>query len=220
MDLDGPWAPHRGLRATLRAAASAPMVWQLEEPRGIPQAAGPDKIPFQQAFEQRVSEAPPAFALWDHPFESDSQSPDLTRKYSAFSRAAEDTLLGRGEQAEESRCKGRGLPLVFRWASQQKPNRQGSIYPERSPCFWGALGQRLLEYRRHRRGIQAATPEETKDTENWLTQKCLLGAGGTMGGGQGLTDLMGKLSKGVAQATLEQLRVGTDLAKWGRPGSP
>ena len=149
VDLDGPWAPHRGLQATLKAAASAPMVWQLEEPRGIPLATGPDRTPFKQAFEQRVSEAPPAFALWDHPVESDSQSPDLTRKYSAFSRAAEDTLLGRGEQAEESRCKGRGLPLVFRWASQQKPNRQGSIYPERSPCFWG--GARAAAF-----GIQAA----------------------------------------------------------------
>ena len=166
VDLDGPWAPHRGIRAVLKAGACAPMVWQLVEPRGIPASLGPDRTTFQAAFEEKVSSSPPAFALWDHPFEADSQSADLTRKYGAFSQAAEDTLLGSGVAAGEARHQGRGTPLTFRWASQQKPNRPGALYQEKGPSFWGALRQRLLEYRRFRNKVQTADPPEEKAVEN------------------------------------------------------
>ena len=145
--------------------------------------------------------------------ETDSQSPDLTRKYSAFSKAAESTLLGRGTLGEEDRCKGRGTPLVFRWASQQKPNRQGCIYPEKSTCFWSALSQRLLEYRRCKRGIQGSAPGEVESTGEWLSKKCLQGASGTLGGEKGLKDIMGTLADGIGAATDEQLRIATDLAR-------
>ena len=182
VDLDGPWAPHRGIRATLKAGACAPMVWQLVEPRGIPASAGPDRTSFQTAFEEKVSSAPPAFALWDHPFEADSQSPDLTRKYGAFSQAAEETLPGRGPAAGEARHQGRGAPLVFRWASQQKPNRPGALYQEKGPSFWGALGQRLLEYRRYKQKVQTAAHLEEEAVESWLNGQCLKAANGTMGG--------------------------------------
>ena len=206
VDWNGPWAPHRGLFATISGGAYAPLVRQLVVPRPIPRAKGPDQQTLQQHLAEEEGKEEPVFQSETVPVDRHSQEPELTRMYGTFASAAERMLLKRSGNHEEQRNLGRGEEVIFKVVPQQRPNRTGAVLAEKEAAVWAAIAQRIMEFRRFKAGVGETQDQEAKELTAWVVNRAGRAANGEWGFQPETAQALHKLAQDESSLGKEELR--------------
>ena len=148
-DLDSPWKPHLGLRATIRLEIKEAQARVMLKPRKLDTFQGPVR-PWA-GYLRQAKPTQPDFQQ-QYPVDSIAHSVELSQQYALFSRASEllicDQACLSGAIAEKHW--GRGLPASFKVGPAQAPNRYTNYTLDPNSNYWAACHSRLYELLRHK----------------------------------------------------------------------